>query len=557
MNWFLDLLFGDSTAHAILVLSIVIAIGLTLGRWKVGGVSIGSAWILFAGIACGQAGLVVDPHTLHFVREFGLVLFVFSIGIQVGPSFLAALRRGGLRVNLLAVGAIALSGLCTVVLTFVTGLPGSTMVGIMSGAVTNTPGLGAAQQTYADLTGGSSDAAMAAGYAMTYPLAVVGIICSMVILRLALGIDVAAQANELRQAEGVAARSARRFALAVENPAVFGKSFAELNALIPYDFVVSRVRHAASQTVELVDDETRFERGDQILVTAKRKDRESLAAFFGPKVEVPDELWNEGPAPYESRRVILSRAKLNGVSVRQLGFRSLHGVNLTRVHRAGTDLVASAGLRLVLGDRLTLVGSPEDLKRAERLLGNSPRSLDAPNLFVLFVGIVFGVVVGSVPLMVPGIPTPVKLGLAGGPLIVALLLGRYGPRLRLITYSTASANLMLREIGIALFLAGVGLAAGPTFISTIVQGGYLWVMWGLVITLVPVLVIGLIGLVWLKINYLTMIGVLAGATTDPPALAYAGTLTDSDAPAMGYASVYPLTMFLRVILAQVLIIVLV
>lgn len=556
MEWFSELLFSDGTPHAILVLAFVIAVGLALARFTIKGVSIGSAWILFAGIFIGALGLTLDAHTLHFVREFGLVLFVFSIGLQVGPSFLSSLRHGGLTLNLLAAGVIVLGIACTVGVFFLSGLPAGTVVGVMSGAVTNTPGLGAAQQTFMEVTG-QLDPSIAAGYAMAYPMAVVGIIASMIVLRRIGGVDVAKEADELQRAAGATAKAARRFSLSIANPAVFGKTLREVQELIPHEFVVSRVRHSSTQVVELVDLDTRFEPGDQLMVIAKRRDRNSLAAFFGPRVEVPDEQWQDGPELLESRQMVLSRTRLNGVALGQLSLRTLHGVNVTRVHRAGVDLVASSQLRLVLGDRLTVVGATADLVRAERLLGNSPRSLNAPNLFVLFVGIVLGVVVGSMPFAVPGVPAPVKLGLAGGPLIVALLLGRFGPRLHLITYSTASANLLLREIGMALFLAGIGLAAGPTFLATVVGGGYRWVLWGLLITLVPVLVVGLIGMKLAKVNYLTLIGVLAGATTDPPALAYAQSLSDSDAPTMGYAAVYPLTMFLRVIAAQVLVIVLV
>lgn len=555
MTWLAELFFGEGTPHSILVLALVIAAGLALAQIKVKGVSIGSAWILFVGILVSSMGLLVDPHTLHFVREFGLVLFIFSIGLQVGPSFGEALKKGGLTLNLLATGVVMLGVGCTLVLYAVTGVSPATMVGIMSGAVTNTPGLGAAQQTALEVTG-QRDATIAAGYAMAYPLAVVGIIASIVLLRRLCGVDLEAEARRLVQATDNA-RTATRYSLLIENPAVHNKTLSELRPMLPRQVVISRILHRSHEIIELVDQGSTFHCGDRVLVVANRTDRDFLETFFGQSTEVPEDAWRGQGAGFDSRRVLLSRGRYNGVSLAQLGLRSLHGVNVTRVNRAGVDLVASPDLRLQVGDRLTIVGAPTDLRRAERLMGNSSRTLDAPNLLVVFLGVTLGVIVGSIPFAFPGIPQPVKLGMAGGPLIVALLLGRFGPALRLVTYSTASANLMMREVGMALFLAGIGLGAGETFIATVLGGGYMWVLWGLVITLVPVLTIGVIALCWLKVNYYTLIGVLAGATTDPPALAYAQSVSNNDAPAVGYATVYPLAMFLRVIAAQVLIIVLV
>ncbi len=553
MNWFTELILGTGTAHSILVLSVVIVSGLAIAKWRIAGISIGSAWILFVGIVASHFGLRIDAHILHFIREFGLVLFIFSIGLQVGPGFLAALKRGGLRLNLLAVAVVLLGLLTTVALHFATGLSGATLVGIMSGAVTNTPGLGAAQEAYTNVHG-SLDPSIAAGYAMAYPLAVLGIIASLVALRMIGRTDLGQQAEQLRREASAVADAAGRVVVRVENPAIAGRRLDELAEMIPHEFVVSRVWHPSTKSVELVDQQTVFEPDDQLLIIAHKRDRDFLETFFGPRIEVPDERWEAGPTHYESRRVVLSRPQLNGVPIGQLSLRSLHGVNVTRIHRAGTDLVATPGLRLVLGDRLTLVGVAENLKRAERVLGNSASQLDVPNLIVIFLGILLGVGLGSVPFDLPGVPQPIRLGLAGGPLIIALLLGRFGPQLKLITYSTVSANLMLREIGMALFLAGVGLGAGESFVSTIVAGGYVWIGWGLIITLVPLLTVGLIGQFLFKINHLTLIGMLAGATTDPPALAYTQSLTDSDAPAVGYATVYPLTMFLRVVVAQLLIV---
>ncbi|PIF04321.1 MAG: transporter [Propionibacterium sp.] len=555
MNWIWDLFTAPSTPHDILILALVISVGLALGRIRVAGLSLGSAWILFVGLAFAHFGLVVDEHMLHFVREFGLVLFVFSIGMQVGPSFLTSLRKGGLRLNLVAASVVLLSVLTTVILFFATGLPGPTMVGIMSGAVTNTPGLGAAEQTLMD-TFGRSDGTLTAGYAMAYPLAVVGIIVSMLILKKLFRIDTAKEAEDLAKKDGGTAKLAGRLALKITNPALVGRTVQELYDISHVEFVVPRLRRATTGEVELVKPETKFEQDDLLLAVCRRVDRDALSTIVGASVEVPEEQWHEGSVDYGHASLVVSREKLNGISIGKLALRSRYGVNVTRVRRGGNDLVATADLRLVLGDRITVVGSDENLAKAERLLGNSPRILERPHLGVLFLGIVAGVVLGSIPFDVPGVPQPVKLGLAGGPLIVALLLGRYGPSLRLITWSTVSANLLLREIGIAMFLAGVGLKSGGTFVQTIVEGGYMWVGWGIIITMVPLLIVGFVARKFLGMNFLTLAGVLAGSTTDPPALGYAQSLSESHGANVGYAAVYPLTMFLRVIAAQVLIILL-
>lgn len=555
MAWFVELWTGNSIPHTIAILALVIALGLLLGRWRVAGVSLGTAWILFVGIAAAHVGLTVEHSTLEFVREFGLVLFVFSLGLQLGPGFMTALKHGGLTLNLLAIGTVLLGTVCTAVLFFTTGLPGSTLVGIMSGAVTNTPGLGAAQEAFRTLTG-ESDPSIAAGYAIAYPLAVLGIIGSMLTVRIIARVDVSAEEKALLEQTGQRMEAAQRFAVVVKNPAVFGKTMAQLREITPVYFVASRIWKAATGATELSQDATVIDENDELLIVTKRANRELLTTLIGPKIQSEQHLWQEGKVHYEIRQIVVSQNKLNGIRLGKLALRSEKGVHVTRISRAGSDLVAVPGLRLVLGDRLTVVGTKEDLDKAERMLGNSRSRLDAPNLIVVFLGIVLGVVVGMVPFDVPGIPAPVKLGIAGGPLVVAILLGRFGPRLRLITYSTVSANLMLREIGMALFLAGVGLSAGETFVGTILDGGWKWIGYGAIITIAPVLTMALVGHLWLKINYLTLTGVIAGATTDPPALAYAESLSRHGAPAIGYATVYPMTMFLRVVAAQVLILLL-
>lgn len=549
----MELLFGSGIAHAIFVLACVISCGLLLGQLKIAGVSFGMAWILFAGIVFGHFGLRVDDHTLHFVREFGLVMFVFSIGLQVGPGFLTAMKKGGLKLNGLAVGVVLLGVACTIALHFITGISAPTMVGIMSGAVTNTPGLGAAQQANLAITG-KSDPTIASGYALAYPLAVVGIIVSMILVRILARVDLKQEEEQLAKQASEQQESAQRFAVRVTNPEIAGKTFKQLSKIIPHKFVASRIKHPEDTAIELVDGETVIHQDDVLVIVAERKDHEFLRTFFGPVVDLQPQKWEGPDAVYEPRRVLLSRPSLNGVSIQALSLRKNHGINVTRVNRAGVDLVARPDLRLQLGDRLTIVGTDQALKNAEGLMGNSERRLDTPNLIVIFVGIVIGVLVGSIPLRIAGMPHPVSLGLAGGPLIVAILLGRFGYRLRLVTYSTMSANLMLREVGMALFLAGVGLSAGSTFVSTVINGGYMWILWGLIITVLPVITIGLIAKLGLKLNYFVTIGMLAGATTDPPALSFSQTLSDSDASSVSYAAVYPVTMFLRVLAGQVLII---
>ena len=541
-----DSLWGGGVAHSVMILALVIALGIMLGKVKVAGVSLGVTGILFVGIAFSYFGMNIDEHLMHFLKEFGL------IGLQVGPGFFSSFRKGGVTLNKLAVLVVALGVVTTVALYYVTGLPMTTMVGVMSGAVTNTPGLGAAQQAFSDLHAGADAPDIATGYALAYPLGVIGAILTLLALRYLLRIDV----RQEEEAAGLGTDvlkdlTTRRISVEICNPAVEGKSISGIRRLALRDFVVSRICRPG-EAPELADAATTLRCGDRILLVAAPKDAEALVALLGREVDA-------GPMMQDrkmiSRRILITKPELNGKTLAELRIRSTSGVTITRINRSGIDLVAAGNLQLQLGDRVTVVGPELSVAHAERLFGNSLKRLNHPNLIPIFIGIALGVVLGSISFWIPGVPQPVKLGLAGGPLIVAILIGRYGPHYRLITYTTMSANLMLREVGISLFLAGVGLGAGEDFVPTLVAGGYVWIAYGAVITIVPLLLAGLFGRFYYKLNYYTLIGVLSGASTNPPALAYSTEQTTSDAPSVGYATVYPLSMFLRVLAAQLLILI--
>lgn len=545
--------WGGGVAHSVLVLSLVIGFGVMLGKIKIAGVSFGVTWILFVGILFGHMGFNINEHLLHFVKEFGLILFVYSVGLQVGPGFFSAFRKGGLSLNMVAVTVVAVGVLLTIALHFATGLPITTMVGVLSGAVTNTPGLGAAQQAVGDITGGSAPE-IAMAYAVAYPLGVIGCILSLLLMRYLFCVDVPAEEKNAGCVGGAGEEQAvRPFSIAIRNVAIEGKKLSEIEPLLHSRFVVSRiceggdcekVRPAAADSVLHV--------GDRVLVITTPADAESIIMFLGEQCEMN---WEGTEKRLISRRVLITKPELNGKMLSSLKIRNNFGVNITRVNRSGVDLIANPHLRLQMGDRVTLVGSELSIAHAEKVLGNSLKRLDHPNLIPIFIGIALGCLLGSIPFAFPGIPQPVKLGLAGGPLIVAILVSRFGPNYKLVTYTTMSANLMIREIGISLFLACVGLGAGAGFVDTIVNdGGYVWVGYGVLITVVPLLVAGLVARKVFKLNYFTLIGVLSGSMTNPPALAYSNEQTGCDAPSVGYATVYPLTMFLRVLTAQLLII---
>lgn len=544
-------LWGGGVAHSVLILSLVIAFGIMLGKIKISGISLGVTWILFVGIVFGHFNLNLDEHLLHFLKEFGLILFVYSIGLQVGPGFFSAFKKGGLTLNVLAMLVIFISVLITVILHFTTGIPITTMVGILSGAVTNTPGLGAAQQANSDFNGVDAPE-IALGYAVAYPLGVIGCILALLALRYLLRINTKQEENEAERGLGhLQELTVRPVSVEIRNEAVNGKMIKDVKPLLNRAFVISRMRHKGSAESELANADTVLHVEDQILFIANPIDVEAIIAFFGKKIAVE---WEQVDKNLISRRILITKPELNGKSLAQLKIRNNFGASITRVNRSGVDLVAAPHLQLQMGDRVTVVGSELAVGHAEKVLGNSLKRLNHPNLIPIFLGIALGCILGSLPFAFPGIPQPVKLGLAGGPLIVSILISRFGPQYKLITYTTMSANLMIREIGISLFLACVGLGAGKGFVDTIIyKGGYVWIAYGAIITVVPILLGGLVGRYVWKLNYYTLIGVLSGTNTNPPALAYSSDLTSCDAPAVGYATVYPLAMFLRVLTAQLLI----
>jgi Predicted permease len=556
MSWLNDLLWGNGIAHSILILAVVIAVGIQLGKIKIFGISLGVTLVLFMGILLSHFGFRVNPELLHFFKEFGLILFVFSVGMQVGPGFFSSFKKGGITLNLLACGIVFLGVATTIIIHFITGIPISTMTGIMSGAVTNTPGLGAAQQAYNELFG-SHDETIALGYAVAYPLGVIGIILSMLCIRYVFRVNMEKENKKIEEEENHQVQGAIPVSLVVKNPAIFNKTIAQVSALLEgLEFVISRIHYKEINKIEIADANSVLHENDRIFVITTDHNSEVIKTFIGEEIEMDRKQWIPTDSQLISRRIVVTKSEFNGKRLGDLQLRRLHGTNVTRLNRSGVDLVANRSLPLQLGDKLTVVGSEVAVKKVSELLGNSEKRLNEPNLVTIFLGIALGVILGSIPFVFPGIPQPVKLGLAGGPLIVAILISRFGYRYKLITYTTLSANLMLREVGIALFLACVGLSAGEGFVDTIVnKGGYTWVGYGFLITIIPLLIIGFIGRYFFKLNYFTLMGLIAGSTTDPPALAYSNATAGNDAPAVGYATVYPLTMFLRVLSAQLLILV--
>lgn len=551
MDWLHSLFMGEGIAHTVLVLSLVIAVGVMLSKIKIAGISIGVTWILFVGILAGHLGMSVDHNTLHFIKEFGLILFVFSIGLQVGPGFFSSFKEGGLKMVGCAAAVVALGAIATYIIHIVTGTPMTTMVGVMSGAVTNTPGLGAAQQAYADATG-FNDETIALGYAVAYPLGVVGVILSLIAIRFITRVDFA---EENKALEAMRAEHTNVVRLSVEftNGALEGHSIAHLRELVNRSFVISRIMHQDG-TITIADGTSILKIGEKLLVICSPDDCEAVVAFLGQQIEMTKEEWGakqESQTQLVSRRIIITKPQINGKKFSDLRLRTKYGINITRVNRAGIDLIPYQGLELQMGDRVMVVGNEEAIEQVANVLGNSVKKLREPQLLTIFLGIALGVLFGSIPLM--NIPQPVKLGLAGGPLIVALLIGRFGPHFHLVTYTTMSANLMLREVGLSMFLAGVGIGAGDGFVDAIVGGGYRWIGYGFIITVLPIMIVGLFARLKLKLNYYTLMGLLSGSMTNPPALGYSNATSGNDMPALGYATVYPVVMFLRVLTAQMLI----
>lgn len=559
MNWLIELLTPGnlSLASSVMLYSFIIFAGIWLGKIKVFGVSLGVTFVLFVGILLGHFGYTVHSDILHFLRDFGLILFIFSIGMQVGPGFFSSFKEGGIRMNMLAVTGVLLNAAIAIAIFYLQGgEQGSTslpeMVGIMSGAVTNTPGLGAAQQTVLQINENASNVSqeMAMGYAAAYPLGVVGIILSLILIKIFFKIDVNKEIEEVENETKDSQLAPHVVTYKVTNELMAGLSIKKIHTIINSNFVISRLEKPDGHVIIPTSDDT-LELGDLVLLVCSIQDEETFNRFIGPKIE---KKWEMVQGPVVSRKILVTKTDYNGVKLGSLRLRMGYKLNVTRVTRAGVDLLATANLRLQMGDRLTVVGKPEDIQRLGDRLGNSMKRLNEPNLFTMFIGIFLGIVVGSIPFFLPGMSVPMKLGLAGGPLVVAILISAYGTKLHLVTYTNSSANLLLREVGICLFLASVGIAAGKDFAATVFNvRGAMWVGYGLIITLIPLLVVGIIARGKYKMNYLSIIGMLSGNYTDPPALAYANKVANNDAPAVAYSTVYPLTMFMRVIVAQLMI----
>ena len=554
MDWLQNLLFDEnSIAHIVLLYSFVIAVGVLLGKIKFFGVSLGVTFVLFTGIVCGHFGLTGNTQILTFLQDFGLILFVFCIGLQVGPSFFSSFKKGGIAMNLVAMGIVALNIAVAVALYY--GLNGRIelpmMVGILCGAVTNTPGLGAANEALSQLNYNGPQIAM--GYACAYPLGVLGIIGSIIAIRYICQINLKKEEEDIAKEEAANPHlTPRMMHLEVHNEALAGKTLLQVRDFMGRDFVCSRILQNGH--VSIPNRDTVFHLGDQLFVVCAEDDAEANIAFIGPKIEVD---WEKQDTPMVSRRILITQPKMNGKQLGEFHFSSMYGVNVTRVNRSGMDIFASRNLTLQVGDRVMVVGPQDAVERVANLMGNSLKRLDHPNIVTIFVGIFLGIFFGSLPIAFPGIPTPVKLGLAGGPLIVSILIGRFGYKLKLVTYTTMSANLMLREIGIALFLASVGIKAGANFVNTVVDGdGLLYVGCGFLITVIPLLIMGAVARWHYKMNYFMLMGLIAGSNTDPPALAYSNQTAGNNAPAVGYSTVYPVSMFLRILTAQLLILIL-
>lgn len=559
MEWLIELLSpgNDSLASSVILYSFIIFSGIYLGKIKICGVSLGVTFVLFVGILLGHFGYMVHHDILHFLRDFGLILFIFSIGMQVGPGFFSSFKEGGVRMNMLAVTGVILNAVIAVAIYYVQGgANGNTslpeMVGIMSGAVTNTPGLGAAQQTVLQINenAGTVSQDMAMGYAAAYPLGVVGIIFSLILIKIIFKIDLQKEIEEVDNETKDSQLAPHVVTLKVTNELMAGLDIKKIHDIINANFVISRIEKPDG-TIVIPKSSDTLELNDLILLVCSVQDEETFNRFIGPKIE---KKWEMVQGPVVSRKIVVTKTDYNGAKLGSLRLRMGYKLNVTRVTRAGVDLLATANLRLQLGDRLTVVGKPEDIQRLGDRLGNSMKRLNEPNLFTMFLGIFLGIIVGSIPFFLPGMSVPMKLGLAGGPLVVAIIISAYGTKLHLVTYTNSSANLLLREIGICLFLASVGIAAGKDFAATVFNvRGAMWVGYGLIITLIPLIVVGVIARWKYKMNYLAIIGMLSGNYTDPPALAYANKVANNDAPAVAYSTVYPLTMFMRVIVAQLLI----
>ena len=554
-QWLKDLfLTTDSVAHIALLYAVVIAIGVYLGKLKIGGISLGVTFVLFAGILAGHIGFTAPTSILTFVQDFGLILFVFMIGMQVGPGFFESFGTQGIKLNGLAATGILLNIVVMFACYYIffdtsdkSALP--MMVGTLYGAVTNTPGLGAANEALGTVFG-SNAPQIASAYACAYPLGVLGIIGATILIRYICSIRFEKEEARLKSMEETAAnKKPYKMHLEVTNKYLEGKTLLQVHDFLNRDFVVSRLVHEGELCIPNRD--TVFHVGDQMLIVCAEADQEAIMAFIGPKLDIDFE---QSDQPLVSKRILITNPKVNGKTLASMHFSSVHGVNVTRITRHGLDLFASASLPMQVGDKIMVVGPEDAVERVANKMGNSIRRLNAPNIATIFVGIIIGIIFGSIPVAIPGMPVPLRLGIAGGPLIIAILIGRYGYKIHLVTYTTTSANMMLREIGLVLFLASVGIKAGANFFETVVDGdGLLYVLTGFLITIIPILIVGPIARLRYKFNYFTIMGMIAGTYTDPPALAYANSVCSKEAPAIGYSTVYPLSMFLRIFTAQIIV----
>ena len=558
MDWIINLFTNtESVAHIALLYAIVIAIGVYLGKIKIFGISLGVTFVLFAGILAGHVGFTGPKEILTFIQDFGLILFVFMIGLQVGPGFFESFKKGGVTLNMLSASAILLNILVMFgcyYLFFDTSNPNNLpmMVGTLYGAVTNTPGLGAANEALLSVFPNGAPS-IANGYACAYPLGVVGIIGATILIKYICKIDTDEEEQQLNDEDAANPHAkAHNMHLRVENSYITGRTLREVSEFLNRDIVCSRILHDG--VVSIPNSKTHFEVGDELLVVGAEADAEAIKAFIGPEVEAEWDREKDEVQHFVSRRIIVTRPEMNGKTLGKMHFSSVYGVNVTRISRQGMDIFAGRNHHFHVGDKILVVGPEENVNRVAEIMGNSVKRLDAPNIATIFIGIMVGIIFGSLPFAIPGMPVPLKLGIAGGPLIIAILIGRFGYRMKLVTYTTTSANMMLREIGLVLFLASVGIKAGAGFWDTVVQGdGLKYVGCGFLITIIPILIVGTIARLKFKFNYFTIMGMLAGTYTDPPALAYANASCSKEAPAVGYSTVYPLSMFLRIFTAQIVV----
>ena len=561
MDWIINLFTNtESVAHISLLYAVVIAVGILLGKIKIGGISLGVTFVLFAGIVAGHIGFTAPVNILSFIQDFGLILFVFYIGLQVGPGFFESFKKGGVTLNLLSTTTVVLNIAVMFACYYIffdtngkTNLP--MMIGTLYGAVTNTPGLGAANEALESVWNTATNGTMpqiASGYACAYPLGVLGIIGATIAVRFITRTRLADEEEELKEKEAENPHAKpHQMHLKVDNTYLAGRTVAQINEFLNRDVVFSRLFHDGKYTIPISKD--KFEMGDEVLVVCAEADAEAIQAFIGPEVDTP---WEEDESnqPLVSRRIVVTNSSMNGKTLGKMHFSSVYGVTVTRISRQGMDVFASRNYRFQVGDKILVVGPEDNVNRISELMGNSVKRLDTPNIATIFIGIIIGILFGSIPFAIPGMPVPLKLGIAGGPLIIAILIGRFGHRMKLNTYTTTSANMMLREIGLVLFLASVGVKAGAHFWETVVQGdGLMYVFTGFLITIIPILIVGVIARLKFKFNYFTIMGMIAGTCTDPPALAYANSICSREAPAIGYSTVYPLSMFLRIFTAQLIV----